>query len=86
MSDDMEVLLRDMHTKLAEKMLKSLAEEEVKPATLTAIAKFLKDNYIIHVPESQDALEKAAEQYEKLKGDLDDEDSQHLEFPHQKQA
>ena len=80
---DMEALLRNLHTELANKMADALKDPEIKPATLAAISKFLKDNDIIHIPASNDALEQAAEQYEHLKGDLDDEDSAHIEFPKQ---
>ena len=84
--EDMEELLRGLHTKLAEKMEKAITSDEVTPATLTAIAKFLKDNGIVHVPKSLDALQEAAEKYESMGDKLDEADPVHLEFPKRKQV
>ena len=64
-------VLGDLHTKLAQVMLEALEGEEFKdeetgevtvfkannPALFTAIAKFLKDNNIVAVPDSTDVLE-----------------------------
>lgn len=41
-----ETLLGDLHQKLAEAYLRELEGQEVTPALLTSIAKFLKDNGI----------------------------------------
>ena len=84
--EDMEVLLRGLHTKLAEKMEKAITSKDVTPATLTAIAKFLKDNNIVHVPKSLDALQVAAEKYEGMGDKLDEPDAKQLSFPERKQA
>lgn len=64
-------VLGDLHTKLAQVMLEALDGEEFtdeetgevtvfkanNPALFTAIAKFLKDNNIVAVPDSTDVLE-----------------------------
>ena len=83
---DMEDVLRGLHSALADKMVEELNDPDCKPATLTAISKFLKDNGILHVPESKDALQDAAEKYDGMANELDDPDTAHLEFPKAKEA
>jgi hypothetical protein len=83
---DLEDVLRGLHKNLADKMVAELSDPECKPATFTAIAKFLKDNNIVHVPESKDALQDAAKKYEGMGDELDEADSKHLDFPKAREA
>lgn len=74
--------LEALHKKLAEAFTKALEDPEIKPATLTAVAKFLKDNNVVMIPDNQDALDAAAEKYKEMAESLED-DNKHLPFPKQ---
>ena len=81
--ENLENEFNEVHALLLKKFREALDDPECKPATLAALSKFLKDNAVVLVPENQDALDEAAEKYADLRGDLNTEDSKHLDFPKQ---
>lgn len=76
--------METLHLKLAKRYMEALDDVDASPALLASAAKFLKDNNVVLIPESTDALTEVAEKYESL-NIIDDEPTGHLEFP-KKQA
>ena len=69
-----------LHQLVAKQFKDALEGGEITPALLSSAAKFLKDNNVVLIPESQSALDEVAKKYEDLEN-MDDEDDKHLPFP-----
>ena len=81
MSTASEKAMQALHKMVAEGYVEGL-KTDMSPAMLSSASKFLKDNLVIMVPESQGAMEAAAEAF----GDRDfdePEDKKVLDFPSQ---
>jgi|TARA_Y100000310_G_C20679109_1_gene814839 hypothetical protein len=68
-----------LHKALAEAYAKGL-KEDTSPAMLSSASKFLKDNLVVMVPESTDALDEVAEAF-KDRNFEEPEDKKVLSFP-----
>ena len=79
-----ENFMKALHKKVAEAYVKGL-EDDMSPAMLSSVSKFLKDNLVVMVPESQGALEIAAEAFNNREFD-EPEEKKLLTFPVSKEA
>ena len=75
--------LEGLHVQVAKGYVE-LLKEELSAANLSSASKFLKDNLIVHVPESTDALEVVAESFKDKT--FDEPEDTILEFPKRKEA
>ena len=77
--------LNALHAIVAKRYVE-LLENAPTAADLSSAAKFLKDNMIILVPESADALEEAATRFKDIKFVDDPDEGKTLQFPEVKEA
>ena len=79
-----ENFMKALHKKVAEAYVKGL-EDDMSPAMLSSVSKFLKDNLVVMVPESIGAMEEAAAAFADRSFD-EVEEKKLLTFPVPKEA
>lgn len=85
MSTATEEQLNALHQIVAKGYVQLLSED-LSAATLSSASKFLKDNAVVLVPESEEAIAKAADIYRHTKFEDPEETQEPLQFPTAREA